>query len=107
MKTPHALLFVVCCFTSSAFAQKSPIKFGVIPIDDMNMTLYNEDSSAAAVVLSDYGESYIIVNSLTASLTTERHKRIKILKSNGKQWADVGIPLYHSGAAEEKVLSLK
>lgn len=94
-------------FLFTAAAQKSPIKFGDIPMADMTMTSYPEDSSAAAVVLVDYGEAYIQVNSLTASMTFERHVRIKVLRKEGMQWANVIIPLYKSGSAEEKVFQLK
>jgi hypothetical protein len=40
-------------------AQKSPIKYGEIPMEDMQMTIYPGDSSASAVVLADYGNSYM------------------------------------------------
>ena len=48
---------LICCF---AFAQKAPFKFGNIPIDDLKMIRYEKDTSAAAVVLGDYGELNII-----------------------------------------------
>jgi hypothetical protein len=98
------------CFNLIFFAvtaQKSPIKFGDIPMADMTMTSYAEDSSAAAVVLVDYGEAYIQVSSLSANMTFERHVRIKVLRKEGMQWANVIIPLYKSGSAEEKVYQLK
>lgn len=88
-------------------AQKAPIKFGDIPMEDMKMTTYDLDSSAAAVILADYGEAYISLSSVGASLIFERHVRVKILKKDGLKWADVGIPLYHSGSSEEKVSNLK
>lgn len=71
------------------------------------MTSYDKDTSAAAVVLSDYGEAYIRISSITAALYFERHVRIKILKKDGLEWADVEIPLYHSGSSEERVTKLK
>src|SRR5688572_13924147 len=99
------LLFGLIPFFSSA--QKSPVKFGDIPMHDMKMTTYMPDSSAEAVVLVDYGEAYIQVNMATAVMTFERHVRIKILKKEGTKWADAIIPLYRSGSAEEKVSQLK
>jgi hypothetical protein len=96
---------VVLIFQASA--QKSPVKFGDIPMADMTMTTYDKDSSAAAVVLVDYGEAYIQSNAGGASMTFERHIRIKILTKEGTQWANAIIPLYKSGSAEEKVSNLK
>ena len=88
-------------------AQKSPVKFGDIPLEDLKMTSYDKDSSASAVILSDYGEAYIQLTTLSASLNFERHVRIKILKKDGLKWADVRIPLMFSGSAEEHVSGLK
>jgi hypothetical protein len=36
--------------TVSAIAQKSPVKFGEIPLEDLKMSVYAPDSSAAAVI---------------------------------------------------------
>lgn len=40
-----------------AIAQKPPIKFGDVAMDVLKMQVYDKDTSAAAVVLADYGES--------------------------------------------------
>jgi hypothetical protein len=91
----------------TASAQKSPVKFGNIPMEDMKMTVYDKDSSAAAVILVDYGEAYIQVNTVSVTLNFERHVRIKILKKEGLEFGDVSVPLHVSGTAEEKVTNLK
>jgi hypothetical protein len=91
----------------SATAQKSPAKFGEIPLEDLKMTTYDKDSSAAAVVLVDYGEAYIQVTTNSAVLKFERQVRIKILKKEGLEWADAFVPLYQSGSNEERVTGLK
>ncbi len=101
-----AFVLILSCFSS--FAQKSPIKFGEIPMEDMKMTIYDKDSSANALVLTDYGIAYITVTSGgDAVLNFERHTRIKILKKEGLDLANSSILLYHSGSAEEKMTSLK
>jgi Domain of Unknown Function with PDB structure (DUF3857) len=101
-------LAIIFFLTSlSSHGQKSPIRFGDIPMEDMKMTVYGKDSSAAAVVLVDYGVAYITVNAGGALLNFERHTRIKILKKEGLDFANSSILLYHSGSAEEKVVSLK
>lgn len=105
MRAPiiSALLFIA--FLSQA--QKSPSKFGEIPIEDLKMTLYGKDSSAVAVVLFDFGKAYVSVTDISSKLIFERHVRIKILKKEGLSWADAGIQLLHRGTTEERVTSLK
>lgn len=98
------LMTALCAQT--AYAQKSPIKYGDIPLQDLKMTVYDKDSSAAAVILADYGEAYITVG-ITASLNFERHVRIKILRKDGLRWADAGVLLYHDGSDEERLNRLK
>jgi hypothetical protein len=99
----HLALLAPLC----AVAQKSPVKFGEIPMADMTMKTYDKDSSASAVILSDYGEAYITFTSVNTTLSFERHVRIKILKKDGFDLADVEIPLYHEGSDEERISKLK
>src|SRR5262245_3137359 len=74
-------------------AQKAPIKFGDIPMEDIKMTLYEKDSSASAVILADYGESTMAYSEERGFyLKFERITRIKILKKEGLDWGDFIIP---------------
>ena len=70
------LLLALMACTLTVCAQKSPMKYGDIPMDDLTMTLYNKDSSATAVALFDYGKAYVSINSINATLNFERHARI-------------------------------
>lgn len=99
----HLALLAPLC----AVAQKSPVKFGEIPMADMTMKIYDKDSSASAVILSDYGEAYVTVTAVNITLSFERHVRIKILKKDGFDQADVEIPLYREGSEEERITKLK
>ena len=90
------------------FAQKPPIKFGEVPIEDLKLVHYDRDSAAAAIVLVDYGETSMPYNpSEGFTLTFERITRIKILSKDGLDWATFTIPLYHEGGSNEKVTGLK
>lgn len=106
MKKTIAIV-TICCCAFIALCQKSPFKFGDIPTEDLTMSIYDKDSSAAAVVLFDFGKAYIGFNAAGAVLTFERHVRIKILNKDGLSWADASIPLYKSGSNEERVIGLK
>jgi hypothetical protein len=88
-------------------AQKSPIKFGEIPMEDMKMTVYDLDSSASAVILADYGEAYLNATINNTTINFERHIRIKILNKDGLDWANGNIRLYNNDSDEEKVTNLK
>lgn len=89
-------------------SQKNPIKYGDISIEDLKMTRYEKDSSAAAVVLADIGEtSFQYDQSLGFYLQFERLRRIKILSKEGLEYADLRIPLYHDGDIDEKLMGLK
>ncbi len=105
MKTLHVVLLVCACVV--VYAQKSPIKFGDIPMADMTMKVYPQDTSAAAVVLEDFGVAFINSTSAGVQLNFERHVRIKILKKEGLEWANASIRTFHNGDSEEKISNLK
>jgi len=86
-----AVVFVAPIF--QAVSQRSPIKFGDIPMEDMTMTTYPLDSSAAAVILSDYGEAHMELRNGKIYSTIERMTRIKILAKEGLSRANAGVVL--------------
>lgn len=97
-----ALTYGVCFYSS---AQKEPIKFGDIPLEDLQMVTYDKDTSAVAVILADFGDARVAP--YQGKLIYERHMRIKILKAEGMSWADVSIPLWRQNGAEETISGLK
>jgi Domain of Unknown Function with PDB structure (DUF3857)/Transglutaminase-like superfamily len=103
---------ILCTFLLSipylSIGQKSPIKFGEIPMEDMKMTVYPKDSSAEAVVLADFGESQLKYSQSSGfQLEFERIRRIKILTKEGLDWANFNIPLHRNNSDEEKISGLK
>lgn len=75
-------VLLLACFFSISYAQKAPIKFGKPDLADLQMTVYDQDTSAEAVVLCQYG--YFDPNRLLFTKTI----RIKILKPEGTKWAN-------------------
>ncbi|MDZ7648762.1 MAG: hypothetical protein U5K54_17150 [Cytophagales bacterium] len=72
------------------------------------MTRYAKDSSAAAVVLMDYGETIIEYNQSSGfELDFERLTALKYFRKEGLDWANLSIPLYHDGSDNEKITNLK
>jgi hypothetical protein len=100
---------VLALTAQTLFAQKAPIKFGEIPVEDLKMVSYAKDTSASAVILADYGQSSLVYNSSEGEFTLlfERITRIKILKKDGLDWATFAIPLYKDGSTNEKLSGLK
>jgi hypothetical protein len=76
-------------------------------MEDMKMISYPADSTAAAVVLADFGIASINVSAGGVQLNFDRHVRIKILKKEALQWANSSIAIFHSGSKEERILNLK
>src|SRR5687768_1532187 len=98
----------LCLLVTNGLAQKSPIKFGEVPLEDLKMRTYDKDSSASAVILCDYGQSEIVYNQSTGfSVNFERITRIKFFNKDGFDWANFSIPLYHDGGTDEKLSGLK
>ncbi|MCU0355185.1 MAG: DUF3857 domain-containing protein [Cytophagales bacterium] len=103
------LLAFLAGIAYSAHAQNDPVKFGKVEMADLQMKTYDKDTSAAAVVLCDYGKADFQYNSERGfQIRFERLVRIKILKKSGYEWATGEISLYRSGPQnEEKVSELK
>ena len=70
-------LILILLLTENSFAQKAPIKFGKINKNDLEKEVYEIDTSAAAIILCDYGYFDDKEFKLTRTL------RIKILKKEG------------------------
>ena len=98
----------VLCFTITA--QDAPIKYGKIDIADLQMKAYPKDTSAEAVVLGDVGRAYFEYTQNSGfQVVYERHRRIKILKKSGYDWATVKVGLYiaKNGNGKEDLGDLK
>lgn len=99
-KIPITLLLACACLAGYAQAPK----FGKITPEDLKQTAYSIDSTAEAVVISDYGTARIEGNSKGwFSIIYKRHRRMHILKKNGYRHADISIDLFNVGQDEEKL----
>jgi hypothetical protein len=109
MRLPLSTLrYTLLCVFSTVFcfsvtAQDAPIKYGKIDIADLQMKVYPKDTSAEAVVLGDYAESYHQYSSAVGlQMIFERHRRIKILKKSGYEWATHSIVLSNSKSGSKE-----
>jgi hypothetical protein len=106
MKEPTMLLlpFVIAVSPGLSYAQEGPEqqppKWGEIPQEHLDMDRYAPDSSAAAVILADYGKVFFEDD---LDMVFERHTRIKILTEAGYEWGNVTI----SYLAEDRTQRVK
>lgn len=103
-----AFLFLLL-ITNSAYSQKSFMKFGDIPEEDLRMTKYIKDSTAGAVVLGDFGVTkFVYSQDKGFTLDFERHIRIKIFDKSELDQADFSVLLYNgNGGNNEEFKSIK
>lgn len=92
-----AVLLGFLFVTADARAQTAPVRWGKIPEEQLAMARYPADSSAAAVILTDYGTVAFLSS---GRIVFERHRRIKILREDGYGWGDVSIPYMAEGRAQ-------
>jgi hypothetical protein len=101
------IFFAFAFFSFSRIsAQEAPkVKFGKVADEELRMTVYGPDTTAAAVILFDDGQSRVRydVGQKRFMLTFERFLRIKVLKQSGTDWGNFYISLYSSGMSREEL----
>lgn len=107
MRFLHSLLFLLTisalCTPTAAGADESKVnkKFGKPTMEEMKMTVYDADPDANAVILykEGYGRFSYDDRKGTFSVIYEFMTRIKVLRREGTEYADVEIPFYDNGVA--------
>ena len=100
------LIPFLCIPVLEVFSQSGPYKYGKVQEEELQMRTYDKDTSAAAVILSDFAVSHFRLNG-DVKLITERRTRIKILKKTGYTWANVEVPMYQNGSSKETITGIK
>ena len=89
-------------------AQKETLlKWNQIPEEDLQMTVYTPDSSAAAVVLADHGQIILELGNRAVYYRYKRHRRIKVLNPAEFKKTDVIIPYFTEKKSAENVTYLQ
>ncbi len=96
------LVILKCCLT---FSQEP--KFGELTPFEKEFVGYKKDTTAMAVYLYERGDNYFDIRNDRIWLITEYHAKIKILKKDGYDKANVEIPYYHSDDATEAVINIR
>lgn len=101
------ILFLLVFTPVSLFAQLDHgFKYGAITYADLQMKGYARDTSAVALVLNEYGDTYI-QDEGAFNLEMEYHVRIKILKKEGLRLASYEIPLRKGDSRDELVRNIE
>ncbi len=81
-------------------------EFGDVPMEQLEMTHYDLDSTASALVLFDKGISSIRYYNNEFQVTFTRHMRVKILTDEGLDLGDISIG-YRIGEPEQDLRKIK
>lgn len=108
---PHMIRILLatttlCFVLVKGWSQTNGFPYGQVTYKQLNMNSYAADSSASAVVLNEFGEGYIDSGG-DHNLVFTYHVRIKILKKEGLEYANVEIPLYKSDGRFESLREVK
>lgn len=97
-------MLLLTCF--QVFSQSVPVnkRFGKVSAEEVSMTTYPKDTSAAAVVLYEKEDIMLDMDANGRFvLITDRHMRVKVLKEEGLDWADHSILRYVDSDLRETV----
>ena len=87
-------------------AQSHGFEFGKITYDELDMKIYDRDSTADAVVLIEFGDAFFDLDKLNV-IYLQYHIKIKVLREQGKEYANFEIPLRKSGTRQELVRDIR
>lgn len=112
MKTHSIFLFflgLLLLSPKSMTAQTPDYKYGKISTDELNMKTYEPDTSAVAITLYKIGNTRFDYMTSDFGIRSTFTHRIKILKPEGKSYADVIIPFFvsnNSNGNQDKITNI-
>jgi len=105
----NVIRFLTCCFfllPIGTYAQQE-IAFGTIIPAERALTVYQQDTTASAVVLYEKGDNFFEIIKNRIKLVKEYHVKIKVLKKEGFSKSTVSIPYYRNSKVAEVVTHIK
>ncbi len=110
LRSSVILLVLAMACSPVLMAQNPNVKFGSPTDEELTMTSYAPDESAPAVVLYQSTRTWYDILTGKFKVYTEVKTRIKILKPEGKEYADVEIPYVNNDnekSMKEDITGLK
>lgn len=102
----HLLCIFFLMVACLAYGQDPPYTFGQTTYRELNLSTYERDTSADAVMLKEWGHSYV-ESFNNFNLVHRYYVKIKVLKTKGLEQANVSIPLYRSNGKSETLREVK
>jgi hypothetical protein len=101
------LALTVCFFilNGALWAQDISLKYGKVTNYELNMKVYDKDSTAEAVVLYDDGYTSYEYVSNDFRINQELKQKIKILKQEGVDRATISLPYYYKSNGDREVIT--
>jgi len=102
------LILIIIALTLTSFVNAQDYKFGKVSKEEVSNNIYKKDTSASAVVLYKYRNTYFNHDHPDGwILVTEVHERIKILNKDGLDYATKKVSLYKSNSTKERISGIK
>ena len=98
---------VILFLSSFVIQAQDKFQMGVLSESDTKFSVYEKDTTASAVYLYEFGDNYFEIRDNYIWLITKYHAKIKILKKEGFEYANVEIPLYRTKDSKEKLVNVK
>jgi hypothetical protein len=107
MKT-SLLVFLLCVTFSGILPAQTQHDFGKLNMDEINMTSYDRDKIAEAVVLYDLGNTFFTYEYEAGfEIIFERTTRVKILSKAGIKYGELEVPYFRSNDGHEEVYEIE
>ncbi len=100
------LLTLLLFYCLTGFSQL-PDNFGELTPFEQQISSYDKDSTANAVILYERGDNYFKVINRKIRLIKEYHGKIKIFNDKAFDLGTIRIQLYHNNNASEKLVTIK
>lgn len=104
-------IFVLLTLQTIVLAQNNTnepnVKFGEVSLDELRMKVYDKDSTAAAVVLYEYGETMFGMKSMSIYTHFICRVRIKVFKKSASKKGDIVIVYRNSEKDQQMVTNVK
>jgi len=100
------LFYLALITVQSIYALEISQKYGRVTDDELTMTVYEKDTSAAAVVLYEKGNTYYEYSPQKGFiLITEIERKLKILKQEGTGEGERSIPYYFKSVGNREFIT--
>ena len=99
-------VLILLCATFHADAQSIKVntRFGKVSKEEVEMTAYDKDTSANALVLYEHTDLFMNINAAGKfALSKKKHLRIKVLKEEGIDRGDFEMLYYNSSVYKEVI----